>query len=72
MLVVRLFMILRLESLLSCPNVDAGEIIETAKNLADDRNLRFSGSSLAGIAEELPTAPASLHAELGRDGLDAL
>ncbi len=33
--------------------LDAGKIIETARNLADDINARLSGSSLAGLAEEL-------------------
>ena len=33
--------------------LDAGKIVETAKNLADDINARFPGSSLAGLAEEL-------------------
>ncbi len=33
--------------------LDAGKIIETARNLADDINARFPGSSLAGLAEEL-------------------
>ena len=33
--------------------LDAGKIVETAKNLADDINARLPGSSLAGLAEEL-------------------
>jgi hypothetical protein len=33
--------------------LDAGKIVETAKNLADDINTRMPGSSLAGLAEEL-------------------
>jgi hypothetical protein len=33
--------------------LDAGKIVETAKNLADDINTRLPGSSLAGLAEEL-------------------
>jgi hypothetical protein len=33
--------------------LDAGKIVETAKNLADDINARFPGSSLAGLAEAL-------------------
>jgi hypothetical protein len=33
--------------------LDASKIIETAKHLADDINVRLSGSSLAGLAEEL-------------------
>jgi hypothetical protein len=33
--------------------LDAGKIIETARNLAGDINARFPGSSLAGLAEEL-------------------
>ena len=33
--------------------LDAGKIVETAKNLADDINARLPGSSLAGLAVEL-------------------
>jgi hypothetical protein len=33
--------------------LDPSKIVETAKNLADDINARFPGSSLAGLAEEL-------------------
>ena len=33
--------------------LDAGKIVETAKNLADDINVRLSGTNLAGLAEEL-------------------
>jgi hypothetical protein len=33
--------------------LDAGKIIETAKNLADEINVRLSGTNLAGLAEEL-------------------
>jgi hypothetical protein len=33
--------------------LDAGKIVEAAKNLAGDINARFPGSSLAGLAEEL-------------------
>ena len=33
--------------------LDAGKIVETAKNLANDINTRLPGSSLAGLAEEL-------------------
>jgi hypothetical protein len=33
--------------------LDAGKIEETAKNLADDINVRLSGTNLAGLAEEL-------------------
>ena len=40
--------------------LDAGKIIETAKNLADDINARLSGSSLAGLAEELTKLAALL------------
>ena len=36
--------------------LDAGKIVETAKNLADDINARLPGSSLAGLAEELARA----------------
>lgn len=33
--------------------LDAGKIVETAKNLADDISARLPGSSLAGLAREL-------------------
>ena len=33
--------------------LDAGKIIETAKNLADEIKLRLPGTNLAGLAEEL-------------------
>lgn len=33
--------------------LDAGKIVETARNLADDINRRLSGSNLAGLANEL-------------------
>ena len=33
--------------------LDAGKIIETAKNLADDINVRLPGTNLAVLAEEL-------------------
>jgi hypothetical protein len=33
--------------------LDAGKIVHTAKNLADDINTRLPGSSLAGLADEL-------------------
>lgn len=45
--------------------LDAAKIIETAKNLADDINLRLSGSSLAGLAEELAKIAVAT-AERGR------
>jgi hypothetical protein len=33
--------------------LDAGKIVETAKNLSDDVNARLPGSTLAGLAQEL-------------------
>ncbi len=39
--------------------LDAGKIIETAKNLANDINLRLPGSNLAILARELAVLAAA-------------
>jgi hypothetical protein len=46
--------------------LEAGKIIKTAKNLADDINLRLSESNLAGLAEELAAMATATEARGGR------
>lgn len=45
--------------------LEESKIVETAKNLADDINLRLSGTNLAGLAEELAALAAATE-ERGR------